>query len=416
MDFVLPQLSSLSRSREPLSDDFLSGNSSRALPGPSRGTARQLFSPLPPVPSDESGAIPPIPSLPRRYSAFGSFHRRVSDRRVDLEPHLLHPSPALSSPHPAPSRSSSTRPRRPKPYVPRALPVPTTPVHPAQLAALLCASGAPSLASTLPTKKTYSPPQRHGRATTRPWAPAAGPGTPADETGGGGRGGAAETAEKTHTAHARAAYVALMRVLWAKAVCARGWGRDRLERFGVYRRDVGDTIINAPPLTPPSQTIESPLFLLRAVHEALDLDSTSFSPTALPSSAPASAPALSVGGAALDRLFGDEVWGAAVRGRDTYAAYFTTRAPETLLAPLRYVLGALGDADAGCAALALRSLCDANRRALAARISAFAEVHAGLGGVPDSEKWKVLQSIASVIQALPPAEGVAPVEALVGLP
>ncbi|KAJ7872866.1 hypothetical protein B0H14DRAFT_3562282 [Mycena olivaceomarginata] len=65
------------------------------------------------------------------------------------------------------------------------------------------------------------------------------------------------------------------------------------------------------------------------------------------------------------------------------------------------------------AALALRSLCDANRRALAARISAFAEVHAGLGGVPDSEKWKVLQSIASVIQALPPAEGVAPVEALI---
>ncbi|KAJ7676312.1 hypothetical protein B0H14DRAFT_3536855, partial [Mycena olivaceomarginata] len=36
------------------------------------------------------------------------------------------------------------------------------------------------------------------------------------------------------------------------------------------------------------------------VHEALNLDSTSFSPTALPSSAPA----LSVGGAALDRLFG----------------------------------------------------------------------------------------------------------------
>jgi hypothetical protein len=41
------------------------------------------------------------------------------------------------------------------------------------------------------------------------------------------------------------------------------------------------------------------------VHEALNLDSTSFSPTALPSSAPA----LSVGGAALDRLFGDAVWG-----------------------------------------------------------------------------------------------------------
>ncbi|KAJ7855598.1 hypothetical protein B0H14DRAFT_3865185 [Mycena olivaceomarginata] len=323
-------------------------------------------------------------------------------------------------------------------------------------------------------------PERFRRGS--PWTPGvvrtgsyafSGAAAPADEaggggSGGGGRGGAAEEAEKTRTAHARAAYVALVRVLRAKAVY-------RLERFAVYRRDVGDTIINAyyilrddllvylvdeaakggawrPPLTPPSQTIESPLFLLRAVHEALDLDSTSFSPTALPSSAPAAAPALSVGGAALDRLFGDEVWGrlpmatgdagagaeagggqnggkggreAETRLRrtalgvvDTYAAYFTTRAPEALLAPLRYVLGALGDADAGVclqAALALRSLCDANRRALAARISAFAEVHAGLGGVPVRlGERKVLQSIASVIQALPPAEGVAPVEALVG--
>ncbi|KAJ7913240.1 hypothetical protein B0H13DRAFT_2470633 [Mycena leptocephala] len=66
------------------------------------------------------------------------------------------------------------------------------------------------------------------------------------------------------------------------------------------------------------------------------------------------------------------------------------------------------------AALALRSLCDAKRRALASRIDAFAEVQTGLGGVPDPEKGKVLQSIASVIQALPPAEAVAPVEAMVG--
>ncbi|KAJ7725697.1 hypothetical protein B0H16DRAFT_1593986 [Mycena metata] len=102
---------------------------------------------------------------------------------------------------------------------------------------------------------------------------------------------------------------------------------------------------------------------------------------------------------------------------DTYANYFTTRTPDALLPPLQYVLGALADPDPGIclqAALALRSLCDANRRALAGRIGAFAEVHAGLGGVPDSEKGKVLQSIASVIQALPPAEAIAPVEAMVG--
>ncbi|KAJ7915365.1 hypothetical protein B0H13DRAFT_2324461 [Mycena leptocephala] len=55
--------------------------------------------------------------------------------------------------------------------------------------------------------------------------------------------------------------------------------------------------------------------------------------------------------------------------------------------------------------------CATGTDALASRIGAFAEVHAGLGGVPDSEKGKVLQS---VIQALPPAEAVAPVEAMAG--
>ncbi|KAF7344000.1 hypothetical protein MVEN_01689300 [Mycena venus] len=246
-------------------------------------------------------------------------------------------------------------------------------------------------------------------------------------------------AEKARTAHARA----------ARCVEGEGGGRDRLERFGVYRRDVGDTVVNAYYILRDDllvylvgeaaaglesgarwETIESPLFLLRAVHEALDLDSTSTSTT--PSTEQ------SVGMMALGRLFGAEVWGAVAEccegwgqrggaggseaeadgvGAYTYSAYFTTRGPDAVLAPLQYVLGALQDQDAGIclqAALALRSLCDANRRALAARISAFAEVHAGLGGVPDSEKGKVLQSIASVIQALPPAEGIAPVEAMVG--
>ncbi|KAJ7915368.1 hypothetical protein B0H13DRAFT_2324463 [Mycena leptocephala] len=287
------------------------------------------------------------------------------------------------------------------------------------------------------------------------------------------------TAEKARTAHARAAYVALVRILRGKVVCGRGrgWGRDRLERFAVYRRDVGDTLVNAYFILRDDllvflvaeaeaaakgvervrgmwETLEAPLHCLRAVHEALDLDSISTSATSTEHEGR--------GLAALGRLFGGEVWGrlpgalpasaahnpttttmhnqghngangqggqegealAVQRLRrtalglvDTYASYFTTRAPDALLPPLQYVLGALADPDPGiclAAALALRSLCDANRRALASKIGAFAEVHAGLGGVPDSEKGKVLQSIASVIQALPPAEAVAPVEAMVG--
>lgn len=83
------------------------------------------------------------------------------------------------------------------------------------------------------------------------------------------------------------------------------------------------------------------------------------------------------------------------------------------------------------AANALRDLCDANRAALAPHIGAFAELHAGLTGIPvsevvvrhefifsvlasqDTEKSKVLQSIASVIQALPPEEEIPPVLAIV---
>ncbi|KAF8156219.1 hypothetical protein K438DRAFT_2026380 [Mycena galopus ATCC 62051] len=259
-------------------------------------------------------------------------------------------------------------------------------------------------------------------------------------------------AEAARTRHAKAAYVALVRVLRWKAVVGRA--RDTLDRdrVGVYRRDVGDTMVNAYYVLRDDllvylvdeaarggawawETIEAPLFLLRCVYEALDFSSTS---TATPREE-----GVTAGGAALARLFGAEVWGRLPQGGadtgngkddaereavaclrrtalalvDTYAAYFTTRPPDALLTPLAYVLGALRDPDRRIcfqAAVALRSLCDANRRALAAQIGAFAEVHAGLGSVPDSEKGKVLQSIASVIQALPPAEAVAPVEAMVG--
>ncbi|KAJ7220593.1 armadillo-type protein [Mycena pura] len=238
-------------------------------------------------------------------------------------------------------------------------------------------------------------------------------------------------AERARTAHAQAAYVALVRILRGKVVCGRDWDRDHLDYFKVYRREAADTLVNAYYVLrtdlleyyvadasarldagEPWENIEATLHCLCAVHEAVDLDSIGRM-------------------VALARLFGAEVWGrlparsappiarlrrTALRLIGTYAAYFTIRPPDELLLPLQYVIGALADSDRRIchqATLALRSLCDANRSALAGRISAFAEVYAGLGGVPDSEKGKVLQSIASVIQALPPAEAIAPVEAMV---
>lgn len=62
------------------------------------------------------------------------------------------------------------------------------------------------------------------------------------------------------------------------------------------------------------------------------------------------------------------------------------------------------------AANALRDLCDNNRVALAPHIASFGELHAGLSGISDFEKAKVLQSIASVIQALPLDDQISPVE------
>jgi len=107
------------------------------------------------------------------------------------------------------------------------------------------------------------------------------------------------------------------------------------------------------------------------------------------------------------------------RKKGSYASWFTTLpmgSSEPLLAVLGYVAPALNDASLCLpAANALRDLCDANRAALAPHITAFGELHAGLSRVQDTEKAKVLQSISSVIQALPPEEEIAPVEVCVNL-
>jgi hypothetical protein len=98
----------------------------------------------------------------------------------------------------------------------------------------------------------------------------------------------------------------------------------------------------------------------------------------------------------------------------SYASWFTTLptgTSEPLLAVLSFVAPSLSEASLCLpAAIALRDLCDANRAALAPHITAFGELHAGLSSVQDTEKAKVLQSISSVIQALPPEEEIAPVE------
>lgn len=238
---------------------------------------------------------------------------------------------------------------------------------------------------------------------------------------------------------AKAVYGELVKVLqrkvtWPEESVLQSWPRDVRDKFQSYRRDVGDTLLNAYYIlrdellaylvndilerlstrqhTHGWEGIEASLHCIMAVQEGVPLEDNPY----------------------LRRLFGPEILGRfPTTGTDrirrttivligTYASWFTTQPtsppgsphPSLLMNAISYVVAGLSE-PAFClpAANALRDLCDANRRALAPHISAFGELHANLPGIPDIEKSKVLQSIASVIQALPAEEEIPPVEAII---
>ncbi|RDB17659.1 Importin-13 [Hypsizygus marmoreus] len=238
--------------------------------------------------------------------------------------------------------------------------------------------------------------------------------------------------QSAQVAMAKAVYSELVQILRRKVpfpAKGSGWSKDQIEKFQVYRRDVGDTLINAYYVLRDSmlgyfvddiaqrlasrqesdgwEEIEATLHCIASIQEALDLENTPHLP----------------------RLFSPEILGRLPstghsRIRRTtigligvYATWFASQpfeTPEILMRVLTFVVSALPDPSLCLqAAIALRNLCDANRKTLAPQIGAFAELHAALGSIPDSEKGKVVQSIASVIQALPPIEEIGPVEAIV---
>uniref|UniRef100_A0A0W0G8H2 Uncharacterized protein n=1 Tax=Moniliophthora roreri TaxID=221103 RepID=A0A0W0G8H2_MONRR len=235
------------------------------------------------------------------------------------------------------------------------------------------------------------------------------------------------------TTVARELYVEVVRVLRRK-IKYPGPG-NQVEKFQVYRRDVGDILINAyyvirddmmaffvdeltSQLTAVHQgqgsweDVEATLHCILSIQEALDYDNTPHLP----------------------RLYSPEILGrlpttghTRVRRTSlsligTYASWFASNPDQPTTPPrqelltnaVSYVVQALPDAALSLqAASALRNICDANRKLLAPQIGAFAELHAGLAQVPDSEKSTVMESIASVIQALPPPEEIPPVEVIV---
>lgn len=110
-----------------------------------------------------------------------------------------------------------------------------------------------------------------------------------------------------------------------------------------------------------------------------------------------------------------------------YSTWFADQATPLLLGALTFVVAGLPD-KVLClsAAGALKQLCDANRANLAPHIASFGEILSSSTAIPvsipelrmtmssyhveqNSERAKVIESIASVIEALPPTEGIAPV-------
>lgn len=125
----------------------------------------------------------------------------------------------------------------------------------------------------------------------------------------------------------------------------------------------------------------------------------------------------------------DRVRATALSCIGSYASWFAKQDPQLLLSVINYVVAAIHEPVLCLAAAnALRDLCDSNRRALSPHISAFGDLYSKLNTIPvrspricvervmltaawkDTERNKILQSIASVIQALPPEEGIVPVQ------
>ncbi|KAK0200747.1 armadillo-type protein [Desarmillaria ectypa] len=250
-----------------------------------------------------------------------------------------------------------------------------------------------------------------------------------------------ETNDGDPNAIARAVYVELVKILRRKTTFpprGHGWSKDEIIRFQTYRRDIGDTLINAyyvirdemlvyfvdsliqelsnrPDPNQGWEEIESTLHCLLSLQEALDYDK---SPDLVRLFSPEVISRLPSAGHSRARLTTLNLLG-------TYSSWFAHESPplekvisgpsklDMLLSAVGYVVAALPEPSLSVqAALALRNLCDANRKLLAPQIGAFAELHADLARVPDAEKSKVLQSIASIIEALPPVQQIPPVVAM----
>ncbi|CAG8777167.1 36018_t:CDS:2, partial [Racocetra persica] len=170
------------------------------------------------------------------------------------------------------------------------------------------------------------------------------------------------------------------------------WTKDVKEQFKIYRRDVGDTVMNSyyilrdqmlaffvdlaitqlnSPGRNPSQwqDLESTLFCIKSIAEAVDNNENVYLP----------------------RLFGAEVYGMLplqghMRLRNTalsligsYADWFKSH-PQYILSALNYLIPALSDAElAFSAAMSFKEVCDACRDSLVGDIDNLVNMYMVVG-------------------------------------
>ncbi|RUS20345.1 armadillo-type protein [Endogone sp. FLAS-F59071] len=203
-----------------------------------------------------------------------------------------------------------------------------------------------------------------------------------------------------------------------------GWTKDAKDRFRIFRRDVGDTLINSYHVLRDQmlailvdmaiaqlnvgpamrwQTLESTLFCVKFISEAVPSRESVYMP----------------------RVFGAEIFARLptdgnYRLRNTallvigsYAEWLKSH-PDFLLPALNYLVPALSDPRVAlAAATGFKDVCDICRDSLIDGIGSLINMYAVVGkNVQPREKQKVIESIADVIQALPPEKMVEPLLAL----
>nr|ODO01293.1 hypothetical protein L204_02021 [Cryptococcus depauperatus CBS 7855] len=208
-----------------------------------------------------------------------------------------------------------------------------------------------------------------------------------------------------------------------------GLDKNDKEAFDAWRRDAGEVIVSAYYIlreqmlrslteiavqqiqsNAPWQDIEATLHCIRYSSEAVPLGEDQSLPILLGEQVLGS-----LAQRPIEDLGEDRLRLTVVCLIQSYEEWFKFH-PSHLPGVLSYLVSSLtsrNHAISRSAADALKALCDMCRKKLVEHIGAFSDLHGKIGDMGAEEQCKVIQGIASVIQALQPADAIGPAEGIV---